>query len=153
MPNVITHYNVPSTKYKYTFPQPGPAQTEYFKLTINPTAVAPKTGRASLRLEVKTPGDPFGVPVLSGISNVVVSIAIPNTVLSSPNTPAGATAPLLDPANRSVLWTHLSIASGVNVDYQVDFAWLAAGAQKIEVTLRADELDRPVRMLVRALLP
>ena len=153
MPNVITHYNVPSTKYKYALPQPGPAQTDYFKLTINPTAVAPKTGRAFLRFEVMTPGDPFGSPMISGISNVVVSIAIPNTTLSNPNTPAGAMAPVLDPANRSVLWTHLSIASGASVDYQVDFTWQAAGAQKVEVTLRADEIDRPVRMLVRALLP
>lgn len=153
MPTVTTHYDVPSTKYKYRFPPPGPADTEFFKLTVNPTQVAPKTGRAALRLEVRTPGDPFGIPVVLGLSNVTVAICIPVLTLANPNAPAGASPPTIDPQSSTVLWKHGSIANGTNLDYQVDFTWTNAGKQKVEVVLKAEEIDRPVRMLVQVQLP
>jgi hypothetical protein len=153
MPTVTTHYSVPSTKYKYRFPLPGPADTEFFKLTINPTQLAPKTGRALLRLEVRTPGDPFGIPMVLGLSNVVVAICIPVVALANPNTPAGASPPTIDPQSSTVSWKHGSIANGTNLDYQVDFTWVKVGMQKVEVVLKAEEIDRPVRMVVQAPLP
>ena len=83
MPATITNYSVPSTKYRYKFPGPGVADSEHLQLTVDPTLVGPKVGRAVLVLDVKTPWFPGSIPPTPGISNVTISLCVPMSTLAN----------------------------------------------------------------------
>ena len=149
MPATITNYSVPSTKYRYKFPGPGVADSEHLQLTVDPTLVGPKVGRAVLVLDVKTPGFPGSIPPTPGISNVTISLCVPMTTLSNEVPAAVPPGANIDPRTSSVTWREASIAPGVAKTYQVDFDWSASTRRKVEVVIRADEIERPIRVVVR----
>ena len=149
MPATVTSYNVPSTKYKYKFSGPGVADTEFLKITVDPTLLGPKLGRVALLLDVKTPGFPGAIPPLPGVSFVTISICVPRGTLSNEIPAAVPAGSNIDSRTSSVTWREPSIAPGVTKNYQVDFDWSTVTRRKVEIVIRADEIERPVRLLFR----
>ena len=148
MAATVTSYNVPSMKYRYKLGGPG-ATTEFIQLTVDPIALGAKKGHVSLSLDVVTPGDPGNAPPAPGLNDVTVTICVPLTTLSN-ELPAGVPpGSNIHVRTSSVSWREQSIAPGVTKVYQVDFDWTANPKRKVEVVVRADEVERPIRMLAR----
>jgi hypothetical protein len=154
MPGINKTYtfNVPSTKYKYRLPlapTPGVAPTEFLVIGINTTA---NPGTLSLHLEARSPGDPQGGGAASCLTNHEIVLSAPRCPMSGASAvPPGGSGPWISGSGTNVVWRRPSVGNTDNADYSVNFNW-AAGKQRFDVVLRADEFDRPVRVLVREVL-
>lgn len=151
MPGINKTYtfNVPSTKYKYRLPlapTPGVAPTEFLVIGIDSTTT-PAT--FSLHVEARSPGDPQGGGAASCLTNHEIILSVPRCTLSGASVvPAGGSGPWISATGSFVVWKRPSVGNTDNADYSVNFT-PKTGKRRFDVMLRADEFDRPVRVLIR----